>query len=250
MSVLSADLTAVAVLARMLEGRAHPLVGTNAPVQATAALLARARSGGAMRLTMLGSRKYSFLTEDLGELFESAARGVYDAFFVGGGQIDGQANVNLVGLGEYPNLTKRWPGSHGTPLLYMMIPNVILSPRGRHDRQTLVERVDFISAPGISPPDVFRPGGPIAMVTSRCVFDFHKLPGRFALRSLHPGHTTAEVRENTGFDYDAPDVVAETAPPSRDLLALLKSDVLGEVAVLYPQFAARLSAEIDGMFDG
>ena len=161
----------------MLERRRHPLVGTNAPVQAAAALLARALSGDAMRLTMLGSRKYSLLTEDLGELFESAARGVYDAFFVGGGQIDGQANVNLVGLGEYPNLTKRWPGSHGTPLLYMMIPNIVLSPRGPHDRRTLVSKVDFISAPGISPPEVFRPGGPVAMVTARCVFDFHKAPG-------------------------------------------------------------------------
>ena len=239
------DLLTVSVLADMLAGRRHVLVGTNAPAQAAAALLARARADGAMRLTMLGSRKFSFLTEDLGELFESAARGVYDAFFVGGGQIDGQANVNLVGIGDYPNLTKRWPGSHGTPLLYMMIPNIILSPRGEHSPRTLPAKVDFISAPGSSPPDVFRPGGPIAMVTSRCVFRFDPAPARFALVSIHPGESARSVRENTGFAYEEPAAVVQTAAPAPASLDILRQVVCPELAGLYPQFAAQLARDAD-----
>ena len=244
------DLLAVSVLADLLAGRRHALVGTNAPVQAASALLARARAGGALRLTMLGSRKFSFLTEDLGELFESAARGVYDAFFVGGGQIDGQANVNLVGIGDYPNLTKRWPGSHGTPLLYMMIPNIILSPRGEHSPQTLPANVDFISAPGESPPDVFRPGGPVGMVTSRCVFRFDQAPGRFALVSVHPGQSAQSVRENTGFAYQEPASVVQTAAPARATLDILKQVVCPELAELYPQFAGQFARDVDAACHG
>src|SRR5690606_32586132 len=93
------DLMLVGVLASMLEGRNHVLIGTNSPMPASAAVLARELSGGRMRVTMLGSSKYNFLTDDLGEVFDSATRGVYDGFFIGGGQIDGQANINLVGVG-------------------------------------------------------------------------------------------------------------------------------------------------------
>jgi glutaconate CoA-transferase, subunit B len=237
----------VAILARMLAGRRHPLIGTNAPAPAAAALLARVQSGGAMRLTIIGSAKYNTLTDDLGEVFDSAARGVFDAFFIGGGQIDGEANVNLVGIGTYPRLEVRWPGSHGTPLLYLMIPNAIMYLRGEHSRRALVPRVDFVSAPGTSEAGVHRPGGPVALVTPRCIFDFSRDRRRFSLRSVHPGHTVEEIKANTGFAFDLPDAIAQTPSPSPDALRLIAGHVAAEIAPLFPKYAAQLRSEAEAM---
>ena len=76
-------------------------------------------------------------------------------------QIDGQANINLLGTmgeGGYPAIDRRFPGSFGSAYMYFVIPKVILF-RPEHSRRVFVDEVDFISAPGISPPDVCRPGG-------------------------------------------------------------------------------------------
>ena len=242
---IAQDLMLVSVLARMLEGRKHLLIGTNSPAPASAALLARELSGGRTRVTIIGSAKYSYLTDDFSEVFDSAARGVYDGFFIGGGQIDGQANINLVGVGEYPDLKVRWPGSHGTPLLYMMIPNVIILLRQEHTKRALVPKVDFISTPGVSEPGVFRPGGPIALVTELCVFKFWRERGRFELQSVHPGVTVEQVKERTGFDFDVAEQVVETPAPRAEDLRLLRDRVCGEVAALFPQFSAALAKEAD-----
>lgn len=233
----------VSVMSRLLEGRKNVLIGTNAPAPAAAALLAQQLAGeDAMKVTIIGSDTYSSLTDDLAEIFDCATQGRFDAFFLGGGQIDAHANINLVGIGEAPSFKVRWPGSHGTPLLYMMIPNAVLY-REEHTRRTLVPRVDFISAAGVSEPHVFRPGGPVALVTSRCLFGFDRAKQRFSLASVHPGHTPEEVRENTGFDYDAAADIPLTPPPTQRMLELLRDHVADEVGALFPQFAAMLKRE-------
>ena len=94
--------------------------------------------------------------------------------------------------------------------MYYVVPKVILF-RLEHTRRTLVPKVDFISAPGTSPENVYRPGGPIALVTNRCLFAFDRERRRFRLASVHPGHTVAEVIEHTGFDFDRPADVPVTA---------------------------------------
>jgi glutaconate CoA-transferase subunit B len=121
--------------------------------------------------------------------------------------------------------------------MYFAVPRVILF-REEHSRRTLVEKVDFISAPGTSPANVYRPGGPKALVTGRCVFSFDG--GRFRLESVHPGHSVEEVAENTGFDFDLPDEVPETPLPDPRRLALLRTEVAPRVAEFYPDFAARV----------
>ncbi len=231
----------VSTIARMLAGRKHVAVGANSPIPASAALLARALSGGTMRVSIIGSRRFSSFT-GLADLFDCATTGRLDGFFLSPGQIDGQANINMIGVGEYPRMKVRWPGSHGSPLVYLMIPNIILF-RPDHLRRTLVPQVDFISAPGTSPPNVFRPGGPSALVTSLAAFAFDRTRARFRLDTVHPGHTEAEVRENTGFEFDLSPDLRETPPPRVDDLRAI-ADVAGpEVAEIYPQFAERLVAE-------
>ena len=229
----------IATIADMLQGLAHVAVGAQSPIPGSAALLARARSNGGLRVSMLGSETNSPFTDGGRELFDCAAQGRIDAFFLGGGQIDGQANINLVGIGDYPKTKVRFPGSFGSAYLYFLVPRVILF-REEHTPRVLVPKVDFISAPGISDEDTYRVGGPYALVTGRCVFDFDKTEKRFRLSSRHPGHTVEEIREQTGFDYDETGDVLETPAPDAATLDLLRSRVADEVSERYPSFAARV----------
>ncbi len=229
----------IGVIARLLEGCRHVAVGASSPIPGSAALLARHLSGGATRVSVLGSRRNNAFTDGGVELFDLAAQGRIDAFFLGGAQIDGQANINLVGAGGYPASAVRWPGSFGSAYLYLLVPRVILF-REEHSRRVLVPKVDFVSAPGWSPPGVHRPGGPIALVTPLCLFTFDKARRRFALASLHPGTTLERVRDETGFEFDAPGKVPETIPPQNAWLALLRGRVAREIADPYPRFAARV----------
>jgi glutaconate CoA-transferase, subunit B len=232
----------IAAFAQMLEGLSHVAVGASSPLPGSAALLAQARSGGRMRVSILGSETHNFFTDGGRELFDCAAQGRIDAFFLSGGQIDGQGNINLVGIGDYPRTKVRFPGSFGSAYLAFLVPKVILF-REEHTPRTLVERVDFVSAPGTSAPELYRPGGPQALVTGRCVFDFVKEAGRFHLRSLHPGHTLEEVREATGFDFDAPDEIPQTPELDEPSRALLDGPVAAAVGRTYPAFARRMWGE-------
>jgi glutaconate CoA-transferase subunit B len=224
----------------MLEGLRHVAVGAASPIPAAAALLAQALSGGRLRVSLLGSAEHNFFTDGGRELFDCAAQGRVDAFFLGGGQIDGEANINLVGTGPYPRTEVRWPGTFGAAYLYFLVPRVILF-REEHSRRVLVPRVDFVSAPGTSPANVYRVGGPYALVTGRCVFLFDRDRRRFRLASVHSGHSLEEVRDNTGFVFDAPDSVPSTPPPDAESLALIRGRVGAELAEVYPQFARRLA---------
>jgi glutaconate CoA-transferase subunit B len=234
----------IATVADMLAGLGHVAVGAQSPIPGSAALLARARSGGSLRVSMLGSEAHSPFTDGGRELFDCAAQGRIDAFFLGGGQIDGQANINLVGIGDYPDTKVRFPGSFGSAYLYFLVPRVILF-REEHTARVLVPKVDFVSAPGVSEDDVARTGGPHALVTGRCVFDFDRDRRRFRLASVHPGHDADEVREHTGFDYDAPNTVPKTALPDAATLELLRGRIATEVAETYPAFAARVFGAAD-----
>jgi glutaconate CoA-transferase, subunit B len=227
------------VICRLIGDVRHVAVGAQSPIPATAALLARERGGGKPYVSLLGSRSHTFFTDGARELFDCAGQGRVDVFFLSGGQIDGEGNINLVAVGDYEHPKARFPGSFGSAYLYYVVPKVILF-RLEHSRRTLVPKVDFISAPGCSPPDVFRDGGPIALVTNRCLFDFDRAKKCFRLASVHPGHTLAEVLDHTGFDFDRAAEVPTTPTPSAETLRLLRSIVAPMVAEVYPEFAKRV----------
>ena len=105
-------------IAGLLQGVGHVAVGASSPIPGAAALLARAlaeREGRPpLRLSILGSRRDHAFTNGGVEIFDLIGTGRIDAFFLGGGQIDGQANINLVGTAPYPQGEVRWPGSFGS----------------------------------------------------------------------------------------------------------------------------------------
>lgn len=193
-----------------------------------------------MRVSVLGSTEHNAFTNGGVELFDLAAEGRIDAFFLGGGQIDGQANINLVGAGGYPRSEVRWPGSFGSAYLYYLVPRVILF-REEHTRRVMVPKVEFVSAPGVSEPGVFRPGGPYALLTGLGLFSFDRQRRRFALQSVHPGHTVEEIRDHTGFDFDCPDNAPQTPLPDAQTLAAIRGTIREQIAETYPRFASSLA---------
>ncbi|NOX74669.1 MAG: CoA synthetase [Alphaproteobacteria bacterium] len=229
----------ICVIARLLRGVDHVAVGVSSPIPGSATLLQRELSGGQTRVTVLNSRHLQTLNDGAGDLFDRAAQGRIGAFFLSGGQIDGRANINLVGIGDYPQQSVRWSGSFGSAFLYYIVPRVILF-REEHTRRTMVEKVDFISAPGISDTGVYRPGGPYALVTNLGLFHFDKARARFHLTSIHPGHSLEEILDNTGFDFDRDADIPTTPAPEPERLKLLRGKIAREIADPYPKFAKAL----------
>ncbi len=231
----------ITAIAAQLKGLRHIAVGARSPIPGSAAHLARALSGGKLRISILGSRKHSPFVNGAPELFDCAGQGRIDAFFLSGGQIDGGANINLVGVGDiaaYPRARARFPGSFGSAYLYFVVPRVILFTL-EHTSRVLCEKVDFVSAPGTSPPEVYRPGGPHALITPKCVFAFDRANGKFRLASTHAGNSVEDVRENTGFAFETVGDVPQTPMPDAASLRILRTDVAQAIAETYPAFSRR-----------
>jgi glutaconate CoA-transferase subunit B len=229
----------IAAVVRRLEGCRTVAVGAASPMPAAASLLARARWD--TRVLMLGNDRLDRFTEGGRELFDLAAQGRIDAFFLSGGQIDGAGNVNLLGVGDLPGDGQRFPGSFGSPYLAMLVPRLILF-REEHSLRTLPERVDAISAPGTSPPGVYRRGGPVALITGRAVFAFDPARARFTLESVNPGETARGVRAATGFSYDEASDVPISPPLEEADRARLRGQVADDLDPVYPRFARALRA--------
>ena len=216
----------------------HIAVGAASPMPAAACWLVK-KQGHPVRLSLLHKRSGNPFTEGTRELFDLTGQGRIDLFFLGGGQIDGSANLNLVGTGEWPGMGVRFPGSFGSAFMYFMTPRTILF-REEHTPRVFVEKVDNVSAPGVSPPGVFRRGTAQALVTGRCVFRFHPDRARFSLESVHPGETVESVRDATGFVFDVARDVPFTPDPTAEELALLRGPICDEMLETYPEFCARV----------
>jgi glutaconate CoA-transferase subunit B len=221
-------------IARLIGGAGHVAVGAASPIPATGVFLAKFLYQKKLRVSLLHKRSGNAFTEGSRELFDLAGQGRIDVFFLGGAQIDGEANINLVRAEG-----KRFPGSFGSAFMYFAAGRTILF-REEHSRRVLVPKVEFISAPGWSPPGVERRGGPQALLTGKALFAWQKDRRRFRLESVHPGHTAQEIREQTGFEYDALDHVPETSAPSMAELKAIRTEVKPEIAANYPEFAARV----------
>src|SRR6185369_7090687 len=145
-------------------------------IPATGVILRRCSSPG-LRLSLLHKRTGNPFTEGSRELFDLAGQGRIDVFFLGGAQIDGEANINLVQAEG-----KRFPGSFGSAFMYFTAGRTILF-REEHSKRVLVPKVEFISAPGWSPPGVERRGGPQALLTGKALFAWQHDKCRFRLES-------------------------------------------------------------------
>lgn len=206
------------VVARLIGEAKHVAVGAASPIPATACELLKAR-GQDLRVSMLHKRKGNPFTEGSRELFDLAGQGRIDVFFLGGAQIDGEGSINLVRADG-----KRFPGSFGSAFMYSVVKKTILF-REEHSKRVLVPKVEFVSARG-------TPG---ALLTGRALFSWQG--SRFRLESTHEA---GDVRGETGFDFQSPERIPLTPPPTEEDLALLRSSVAQRIAPDYPDFARRV----------
>ncbi len=229
-----AEVMAVAFARRLNDGETIA-VGSVSPIPASACLLARASHAPGARLILLGNPDDFPFNGGMQEFYNFAIRGRIDVFFGSGAQIDQHGNFNLSVIGDYARPKVRLPGGRAQGALPFVIKRFYLF-RTDHSRRVFVPRVDFITAPGTSPPNVYRPGGLAAVVTDLCVLEFVKERGRLELGSLHPGVSLEDVQAKTGFPLHAPTPAPVMPPPTARELTLLRGPVREELERFYPEY--------------
>ncbi len=213
-------------------------VGAASPIPASACILAEHLHAPNSTIIILGSKEYYPFPSGGSELHFIAQRGEMDLFFFSGIQIDRNGNINLHVVGDYHAPQLRLPGAYGSAMIYYMAHRVILF-RTEHTRRTFVEKVDFITAPGVTPTNVYREGGPTLLVTPKAVLAWDGKGKQWVLESVHPGSSIQDIRENTGFELNPSPSIQTTPPPTEQELATLRQIVREKVRPIYPDFAEK-----------
>ena len=141
------------------------------------------------------------------DVFDLSMRGGLDLAFLSGVQFDREGRVNASVIGDYRRPKVRLPGGAGSAVLIPTAKRAVIW-RTKHDRRTFAEKVDFITAQGhVSD-----------IITPLCHFAMRE--GRLIVQSVHPGHSLAEVAENTAFPVQYYEE-RETPPPTAEELRVL-----------------------------
>ena len=149
-----------------------------------------------------------FANEDF---YDLCTRGGMDLCFLGAAQVDGLGRTNVSAIGDWHNPKVRLPGGGGGAV---MLPTArrAVTWRTEHSKRTMVEKLDFVTASG----------GMAGVVTPIAVFV--KREGRLALDAWHPEVTLDEVKERTGFAFDASRAKASALPTEKEKAALRSLD--------------------------
>jgi len=210
-------------------------VGAASPIPTAGCILAEQLHAPHATIMILGSKEYYPFLGGSSELHFMAQRGELDLFFLSGIQIDSKGNINLHVLGDYFSPQMRLPGAYGSAMLYYMAHRVILF-RTEHTRRTFVEKVDFVTAPGVTPENVYREGGPTLVVTPKAVLAWDRTRKGWTLEAVHPGSTAEEVKENTGFPLEISSSFKITPPLTERELRTLRTAVREKLKGIYPDF--------------
>lgn len=143
--------------------------------------------------------------------------------FVGPVQIDrsGAANISVVGDWNRPKV--QLIGSRGLPDDVWRLAQINFHMPNQ-TRRSLVDKVDFVSSFGNGPVRAelgCTTGRPGVLVTNLAVFTWPD-GGEIAIESIHAGVSPDDVRNNTGFDIDIPDDLAETDRPTAEELHAIR----------------------------
>lgn len=167
-----------------------------------------------------------FTIEDIVDYEFGGWRRTPNVGLFGGIQVDRRGNVNMVGIGEYPGLKMRGPGTVG--LAFAAHFQRTMMYLHAHDARVLCETVDYVCAPGRAEgrdhPTRPHSRGPDLVVTPQAVFDFDG-QGYARLRSIMPGYSEADVREHTGYDFNTVDGLGETEPPTDAQLRVIREEI-------------------------
>ncbi len=164
------------------------------------------------------------LIETLGLMLQG---GHVDVGFVGAAQIDEYGNINTTYIGSFEKPTVRLPGSGGGNDIISSAKRIIVIMT--HERRKMVKKLDYLTSPGFLDGPGAREkagllgGGPSLVVTNLCQMDFDPKTKRMRLATIHPGVSTQQVVENSGFDLIVPTNVPTTELPTPEELRLLRA---------------------------
>jgi glutaconate CoA-transferase, subunit B len=213
------------VAARSLTGKRSCFIGVGRP--STAALLARMVHNPKLVLVYesgtIGAKPFHVpLSIGDGELAETAdlvvsvpemfnywiGPGRVQVAFLGAAQVDPQANLNSTVIGDYEHPKTRLPGAGGAPEIATGCAEVVvIAP---HSTRTFVKQLDFRTTRGERTTMVITDLGVLQPVGDE-----------LTLTTLHPGVSTEQVLENTGWDLKIADnVQVSDAPTAQELAAL------------------------------
>lgn len=151
--------------------------------------------------------------------------GRVDLGFIGGAEVDRYGNLNTHWVVENGNRV-RLPGSGGAADIATLAGRCIIIMN--HERRRFLPRVHFITSPGYGEGAEWRTenglpgGGPSRVITSLGIFSFDAQSREVVLASHHPGVTVEEIRRETGWPLRISPGLNETAPPSREELAVVR----------------------------
>ena len=152
-------------------------------------------------------------------------RGYVDVGFMGGAQIDRYGNLNSSFIGPPENPSVRLPGTGGGNDISSLTQMIVAI---KHEKRRFVEKVDFVTSPGFLTGNSTRhdtgliSGGMYRVVTDLAIMGFDEKTKSMKVEALHPGVTTEEVRDNTGFDILIDENVGVTKAPSDEELSVLR----------------------------
>lgn len=148
---------------------------------------------------------------------------------LGAAEVDKYGKINTTVIGSYRSPSIRLPGSGGADDAASHSKRiVILIP---HEKRRLPEKVSLVTSPGYihGPGDRekagLKRGGPSRVITDLAVLGFDHESKMMKLESLHQGVSSAENKENTGFEIMIPKNIRTTEPPTTKQLKLLRSKI-------------------------
>jgi glutaconate CoA-transferase subunit B len=152
-------------------------------------------------------------------------RGLIDAGFLAGSQIDRFGNLNTTVIGDYGRPKVRLPGSGGACEIAINARKVfVMMPQSK---RSFVDRIDFTTSPGHlagERPSEWLGAGPSAVVTGLGVYGFGA-GGEMELRTVLPGVTVDDIRDNTEWEMQVGGDVGETPPPTDEELRLIREEL-------------------------
>jgi glutaconate CoA-transferase subunit B len=156
-------------------------------------------------------------------------RGNVGVGFLGGAQIDKFGNINATFIGtDYTHPKVRLPGSGGAQEIaawanrcYIMTP---------HQKRRFPEKVDFLTSAGYlaGQGERVKAGligqGPLGVVTDIGILQ-PGITGELILTALHPGRTTQEAMDNTGWALKVVESLRITEPVTGEELRILREEL-------------------------
>jgi glutaconate CoA-transferase, subunit B len=154
-------------------------------------------------------------------VFAMLQQGRFDVGLLSGAQVDRYGNLNSTVLGTTAKRKVRLVGSGGAHDIAVLAREVVIMMP--HDPRRFVERVDYVTTPGLRSRDndldlpSMRGGGPRCVVTPRARFSFEA--GELTLEALADGVDEAHALDGFGWHVPRASHVRRLPPLEPELAA-------------------------------